>query len=116
MSGIETLTDALFEARVLRADGAVVLAFTAPWSPPCRALEPVIEEVAREVEGRARVLEMDLGSESQIAAHYQVMVVPTVMVFLRGRLVARETGMMSKERLLDLVALACSESGAGAAN
>jgi thioredoxin 1 len=115
MPGVPSVTDADFDARVLEAEEPVLVAFSAPWCPPCRALEPVVEAIAEEYKGRVRVLEFDVGTQPAVAARYQIMVVPTVMVFSQGKIVGRESGLISKERLQGLVARAGGRGAPGGA-
>lgn len=103
---VQTVTDGSFAERVLEADRPVLVAFSAAWCPPCRALEPVLDGVARDFADRVRVVEIDVGTQPAIAARYRIMVVPTLMVFVAGRDEERESGLVSRERVLDLLARA----------
>jgi thioredoxin 1 len=104
VAGVVPVTDADFDSVVLESEEPVLVEFSAPWCPPCRALEPVVEDIARVLAGRARVCELDVGSQAAVSARFQIMVVPTLMVFHHGKVVCRESGLVSRDRILDLMA------------
>jgi len=100
MGVIVTGTQESFEAEVLRADLPVLVDFSAPWCAPCRAMEPTIEEIAREQAGKLKIVRISVDESPGVATRYHVQSLPTVIVFLAGRPVGSLTGLMSKERLM----------------
>ena len=74
-------TDENFEIEVLKADTPVLVDFYADWCGPCRIMAPVIEEVAGELEGRARVAKLDVDTNPQTAAKYGIRSIPTLLIF-----------------------------------
>ncbi len=106
IAGVVQVTDEDFDAQVLRSAEPVLVEFSAPWCPPCRALEPLVAEVARETAGRLTVCELDVGSQAAVAARFQILVVPTLMLFHRGAVLGRESGLVPRERILELIAQA----------
>jgi thioredoxin 1 len=92
-----TLSDSNFEEEVLKSDKPVLVDFWAPWCPPCRALGPVIEELAGEYAGKVKVGKIDVDQNQQTAAKFGVMSLPTVVLFKGGQPVNGMVGMQPKE-------------------
>ena len=90
------ITDASFEEVVLKSDNPVLVDFCATWCGPCRMLGPVIEEIAKEYEGKVVVGKVDVDSNQDYAAKYGVRNIPTVLVFKNGEVVGRQVGVAPK--------------------
>ncbi len=95
---IETVTDDSFQADVLEADGPVLVDFTAAWCPPCRLMNPILAELAAERPG-LRVAQLDVETQQQVAAAYDVLAMPTFIVFRDGQPILRLLGARSKAKL-----------------
>ena len=104
-SPVETVTEQSFEQQVLGSSQPFLLDFTASWCPPCRALEPILEQLAHEQRGRLRVGKIDLDGAQELSARLGVRGAPTVVLFHDGREQARQLGLTSKRKLLALVGL-----------
>ncbi len=100
MTMVQEVTDATFESRVLRAHGAVLVDFGADWCPPCRAMAPVLEAVAREHAGVLTVLTLDVDRNRQAADRYGAMSLPTLILFRDGAPVKQLVGARPKAALL----------------
>ena len=101
MATITDITDATFEPEVVEEGGVVLVDFGAEWCHPCKQLDPVVEELADEWDGRVRVMKLDIDNNVGSTMKYQVMGVPTLILFKDGEPVERLTGFMPKKKILD---------------
>ena len=90
------LTDKDFEADVLKAEGAVLVYFWAPWCGPCRLSGPAIDELAEEYKGKIKVGKLHVDENPKLAEKYGVMSIPTVVIFKNGKEVKRQIGFPGK--------------------
>ena len=100
MVEIQKTNEATFQKEVLEATTPVLVDFTAVWCQPCKMLDPVVKQLAEEWDGKVKVYKLDVDDNSQLAMDYQVMGVPTLMLFKAGQPVERVVGFMPKDRLL----------------
>ena len=96
------VTDNNFEAEVLKAEGPVVVDFWAEWCGPCKALSPLIDELASEKE-QVKVVKVNIDEAPEAPTKYGVRGIPTVMVFKDGEVVDTRVGGMSKQQLNEWV-------------
>ena len=92
-----------FEQEVVNADRPVCIDFWAPWCGPCRMLSPVIEELAEEYSGRAKVCKVNVDDEPGLAAQFGVSSIPTLIFSKNGALTGRTVGFRPKAELLELI-------------
>lgn len=92
-------TDAGFETEVLNSDKPVLVDFFATWCGPCRMQGPIIEELATEINDKAKVGKMDVDQNQQTASKYGVMSIPTIMIFKNGEVKETFMGLQTKEVL-----------------
>jgi thioredoxin 1 len=92
------VTDATFQSEVLEADGPVLVDFWAPWCGPCRVVHPVLEEIDAE-RNDLRIVSLNVDENQQTAAKYEVLSIPTLILFRDGQLAKKVIGAMPKRRL-----------------
>lgn len=90
-------TDSNFKTEVLGNKGSVVVDFWAPWCGPCRIVGPIIDELAKEYEGKIKIGKMNVDENSQTASQYSVMSIPSVVFFKNGQPIKTIVGAQSKE-------------------
>ena len=93
------LTDQNFEKEVLKSDVPVLVDFHATWCGPCKSLAPIVEQIAAEYQGRARVGKIDIDEAPGVASSYGIMAVPTLIFFKGGREQRKLTGFKPKPEL-----------------
>ncbi len=89
----------VFEKEVLKSDIPVVVDFWAEWCGPCRMFSPLIDEVAKEYEGKVKFVKVNVDENNQLAAKYNIMSIPTAGIIKNGDLKAVSVGAVSKEAL-----------------
>jgi thioredoxin 1 len=98
---IVKLSEATFQTQVLNASLPVLVDFTAVWCGPCKMLEPIVKQLAVEWQGKVQVVKLDVDENPSLAIEYQVMGVPTLILFDKGQPVERVTGYQPKDRLVN---------------
>lgn len=97
------ITNENFEKEVIGADKPVVVDFWAPWCGPCRMMGPILEEFAKEFEGKYIVGKVNVDDEEELAGRFNIMSIPTIKVFKNGQETASALGVQSKEKLIELI-------------
>lgn len=100
---VKHITNQSFEQDVLKEEKLVVVDFWATWCGPCRAIGPVVEELADEYEGKVVVGKVNVDDEANLARKFRVMSIPTIMFFKNGELLDKVVGLRSKEDLEELI-------------
>jgi thioredoxin 1 len=98
MAGIEEVTDTNFQAEVIESGQPVLVDFWAPWCGPCRVVQPVLEEIATERDD-LRIVKMNTDENPQTAAKYQILSIPTMLLFRGGEVVHQIVGAKPKAKL-----------------
>ncbi len=101
---VRQFTDSNFEAEVLGSEQPVLVDFWASWCPPCRALSPIIDSVAEETVGKARIGKVNTDENRGLSAQFSIQSIPTVMIFKGGKPVKTFVGLRRKEELLKALA------------
>jgi thioredoxin 1 len=99
---VSKVTDQNFDSEVMRSEKPVLLDFTATWCGPCKALAPIVEDVAKEYDGKLKVGKLDIDDSPGVASRFGIRGVPTVIVFKNGKEVARQVGLVPKPKLVAL--------------
>ena len=103
MSDVLLATEQTFDTEVMQAEQPVLVDFSATWCGPCKKLEPIVQEIAGDYDGRLKVVKVDVDQAPSIAAKFGVMSVPTVLLFHGGAVKDQVVGLVSKQALADRV-------------
>ncbi len=99
-----TLTDQNFEEEVIKSNSLPVLVdFWASWCGPCRMLGPIIEELAKDFEGKIKVGKLNVDENSEVAGKYEILGIPSLKIFKDGKIVDEITGVQPKEVLVEKI-------------
>ena len=103
MTGVVEVNDANFESEVLLSPLPVLVDFSAEWCGPCKRLEPIVEEIAREYANRVRVAHLDIDKAQGTAVKYGIMSVPTVLILKDGKVLDQLLGYVPKDKLVEKI-------------
>ncbi|HHW91143.1 MAG TPA: thioredoxin [Firmicutes bacterium] len=102
MSGnVQEIAGGDFSTAVLKAQDPVLVDFWATWCGPCKMLAPVLEEIAAELEGRLKMVKVNVEENRELVGQFRIMSVPTLVLLKDGKELTRLTGYLPKEELLD---------------
>ncbi|MHB1382190.1 MAG: thioredoxin [Thermoleophilia bacterium] len=94
------VTDANFQEEVLDSDIPVIVDFWAAWCGPCRMVGPIVEEIAKDQEGKVKVGKLNVDDNREVATRYQIMSIPTILKFENGEVARQVVGAMPKAALI----------------
>ena len=94
------LTDANFDAEVVKSDKPVLVDFWAEWCMPCRMLAPTIDELAGQFQGKVKVGKVDTDSNREVSAKYGISAIPTIILFKNGEIVRKFVGVTPKQEFV----------------
>ena len=92
-----------FNAEVIESDKPVLVDFYADWCGPCKMMAPVIEEIAKEYEGKVKVGKLNVDDNPEISEQFDIMSIPTLIFFKGGQPANRSTGVISKEKIVEII-------------
>jgi len=97
--GVDKVSDATFESEVLKSAEPVVVDFWAEWCGPCRMIAPALEEIAGTMNGKVKIVKLNVDENPRTAEKYGIMSIPTLMLFKNGELASRQVGAAPKQKL-----------------
>ena len=100
MVDIPKLEEAAFETEVLNSSLPVLVDFTAVWCGPCKMLDPVVMQLSQDWVGKVKIVKLDVDDNNNLAIQYGVMAVPTLIMFVNGKVVQRVSGYQPKDRII----------------
>ncbi|HXY89612.1 MAG TPA: thioredoxin [Xanthobacteraceae bacterium] len=100
---VAPVSDKSFQADVLQSKEPVLVDFWAEWCGPCRAVAPVLEEVAGELKGKLKVVKLNVDENPETAAKYGIQSIPTLMIFKNGEMASRQIGAAPKAKLVQWI-------------
>ncbi len=103
MAQVVDATDATFQKEVLESDLPVLVDFWSETCPPCRAIAPLMKQLAAEYAGKVKIVKANVSETRQIAGQYQIMSVPTIMAFKKGRIVGQAIGARPKSAFEEMI-------------
>ena len=95
------LTDEIFDTEVVKSDQPVLIDFWAAWCGPCRMIAPIIEELATEYDGKAKICKLDVDNNQQTAMQFGIRSIPTILIFKGGEVVDTIVGAVPKEQIVN---------------
>lgn len=104
-----TITTDNFESEVLQSPVPVLVDFWAEWCMPCKMVAPVLAEIAQEYEGKAKIGKLNVDEQADLAAKYNIVSIPTMLLFKDGEVVQQQVGAAPKEQLEVLIKTALTE-------
>jgi len=103
---VAPVSDKSFQADVLQSKEPVLVDFWAEWCGPCRAVAPVLEEVAGELKGKLKVVKLNVDENPETAAKYGIQSIPTLMIFKNGEMASRQIGAAPKAKIVQWITAA----------
>ncbi len=103
MSSPVELNDANFESEVIKSDLPVLVDFWAPWCGPCRMVGPIVEEIAKDYEGKLKVGKLNVDENSQTAGQYGIMSIPNLLFFKGGKVADQIVGAVAKQQFVEKI-------------
>ena len=96
---VSKVSDATFDSEVLKATEPVVVDFWAEWCGPCRMIAPALEEIAGTLNGKVKIVKLNVDENPQTAAKYGIQSIPTLIIFKAGQMASRQIGAAPKQKL-----------------
>lgn len=103
MSDLISLSDEAFDKAIGEASNPVLVDFWAPWCQPCKALTPILEEIAQEYQGKVTIYKMNVDDHKEAATKFGVRGIPTLIIFKEGEAVATKVGSLTKSQLASFI-------------
>jgi len=101
--GVLNINERNFDEKVLRSKVPVLVDFSAEWCGPCKMMNPIIDEVAKELEGRMDIIKINVDEAQGLDANYNVMSIPNMIIFKNGKIAAQMTGAIARDQLIEKI-------------
>ena len=108
MSQAKQVKAETFQSQVVQSEVPVLVDFFATWCGPCRLMGPVLDRVAAQVAGRAKVVKVDVDEDPGLAGEFEVASIPTLVFFHNGKVAGRIVGLVRAEQLVEMIDKACA--------
>ena len=95
------VSDSTFEQEVLKSSEPVLVDFFAEWCGPCKAMAPALEQVAQEMQGKVKVVKLDVDQNPKVTGEYGIRAMPTLLLFKNGQVAAQHTGALVQKKKLE---------------
>ena len=102
-STIQEATDGKFDEQILKSDLPAMVDFWAPWCGPCKAIGPVLVELAADFEGKINIFKMNVDQNPATPGKFGIRAIPTLIVFKDGKVVDQSTGAVGKSQIVDMI-------------
>ena len=103
MANVVEFTETGWDEEVLKAEGPVLVDFTADWCGPCKKLAPIVAELSQQYDGKVKVGKLDVGAHASIASRYGVLSIPTVIIFKGGEIRQKFVGLPARDKLIESI-------------
>jgi thioredoxin 1 len=100
---VAKVSDSSFDTDVLKSADPVLVDFWAEWCGPCRVIAPMLEEVATELQGKLKIVKLNVDENPQTASKYGIMSIPTLMIFKNGQMASRQIGAVPKPKIVSWI-------------
>ncbi|MGR7994674.1 MULTISPECIES: thioredoxin [unclassified Xanthobacter] len=100
---VEKVSDQNFEEDVINSSAPVIVDFWAEWCGPCRMVAPILDEVSGEMDGKVRIVKLNVDENPQTASKYGIMSIPTLLLFKDGKIASRQVGAAPKAKLVQWI-------------
>lgn len=100
MTSLTQITDASFDANVLKNDLIVIASFGAEWCVPCQTIASTLKQIVTDYADQVKIAELDIEQNPNTTAHYGVLELPTLLIFKNGQVIGRITGTAEKEKIV----------------
>ena len=114
-TNVVILSEANFQSEVIAASQPVLVDFWAPWCGPCRTIGPIVNELAKDFDGRAKVAKVNVDDAPALAQRFEIQGIPTILIFRDGRVVDQVTGVVPRRELTAKLDKVIAESGKSSA-
>jgi thioredoxin 1 len=100
---VKSISDSTFETEIMKADGPALVDFWAPWCGPCKAISPMLDELAAEFDGKIKMTKMNVDDNPATPGKFGIRAIPTLILFKDGKIVDQVTGAVGKTQMVAML-------------